>query len=89
MKTLKLQSFNIFGQKRKEGFVQFDFENNTFITNSGKQFNVVDDYEFTYKIQKSQIKASGGIYGFFSFMNEINESTSPFNPSLTEMFIEL
>ena len=89
METLKLQSFNIFGNKRKEGFMKFDFEKNIVISNLGKTFNVVNDYEFTYKIQKYQINALGGIRGFFKFMNEINESESPFNPSLTEMFIEL
>jgi hypothetical protein len=50
---------------------------------------LVKDYEFTYKIQKTQIKASGGINGLHDFINEINTQDSPFNPSLTNLFINL
>jgi len=89
METIKLESFNIFGNKRKEGIMKFDFENSTITSNSGKKFKVVNDYEFAYKIQKTQINASGGISGLLKFINEINISDSPFNPAVTEMFIEL
>lgn len=31
---------------------------------------VVPDYEYTYKVQKTQIKASGGVEGLINFMKE-------------------
>ena len=89
METVNLESFNIFGKKRKGGTITFDIENSIVIANSGKKLKVVDDYEFTYKIQKTQIKASGGIKGLLKFIGEINTSDSPFNPAVTEMFIEM
>jgi hypothetical protein len=89
MKTINLKSYNIWGQQINEGNIFIDIENEMLITNNGKKFKVVKDYEFTYKIQKTQIKASGGINGLNDFINEINTQDSPFNPALTNLFINL
>lgn len=89
MENIQLTSFNIWGQKINEGNVFIDIENETLVTASGKKFNVIKDREFTYKIQKTQIKAMGGINGLYNFINEINTKDSPFNPALTDLFINL
>jgi hypothetical protein len=89
MKTINLKSYNIWGQQINEGNIFIDIENEMLITKNGKKFKVVKDYEFTYKIQKTQIKASGGINGLHDFINEINTQDSPFNPALTNLFINL
>ena len=89
MENIQLTSFNIWGQKINEGNVFIDMETETLITTSGKTFKVVKDYEFTYKIQKTQIKASGGIEGLRKFIDEVNTQDSPFNPAITDLFINL
>ena len=86
---INLISYNIHGQKLREGNILIDFQNEQVIFPSGKIYNVVNDYEFTYKILKSTIKASGGIKGLHTFFNEINTKDSPFNPSCTDLFIGL
>lgn len=89
MENIQLTSFNIWGQKINEGNVFIDIDNETLVTASGKKFNVIKDREFTYKIQKTQIKAMDGINGLYKFINEINTKDSPFNPALTDLFINL
>lgn len=89
MINIQLKSFNIWGQKINEGSIFLDIENEKIVTQKGNEFKVVKDYEFTYKIQKTQIKATGGIEGLYEFINEINTPNSPFNPALTDMFIDL
>lgn len=77
------------GQKIREGNIYVDTENDTLITQSGKKFNIVPDYEYTYKIMKTQIKAARGTEGLIKFFDEINNPDSPFNPSITNKFITL
>jgi len=89
MELIKLESYNIWGQKINEGIIHFDFNKEIIFTQDGKEIKVIKDSEFTYKIQKTQIKAIGGIVGFIDFLKEINDPSSPFNPSLTELFIAL
>ena len=89
MKNIKLKSYNIWGQQINEGDIYIDIENEILITNNGKKFKVIKDYEFTYKIQKTQIKASGGINGLHDFINEISTKDIPYNPALTNLFINL
>lgn len=86
---INLISYNIHGQKLREGIIKFDFEKEKVIFPSSKEYSVINDYEFTYKILKGTIKASGGINGLFEFFNEINRQDSPFNPCYTNLFIEL
>lgn len=54
--------------------VGFDFEKNT-INMNGKSKRVVEDSEYIFKIQKTQIKAKGGINGLYEFMSEIVKET--------------
>lgn len=89
MQTINLKSYNIYGQQIREGNIYVDAENQTIITESGKKFKVVPDYEYTYKIMKTHIKAAKGIEGLIKFFDEINNPDSPFNPSRTNVFIEL
>ncbi|HQH19917.1 MAG TPA: hypothetical protein PKZ43_10210 [Bacteroidales bacterium] len=87
--TINLTSYNIHGQKLREGIIKIDFEKEKVIFPSGKEYSVLNDYEFTYKILKGTIKAAGGINGLCKFFNEINTKDSPFNPCYTNLFIEL
>lgn len=89
METINLTSFNIWGQKINEGTLFLDKENETLITRKGRKLKVITNKEFTFKIQKTQIKANNGIDGLSKFLNEINTSDSPFNPCYTDLFIEL
>jgi len=75
----------------QSGTMKIDEASATITTPTGKTFNVTPDNEFTYKINKRDkiIRASGGILGLKEFLNEINNSDSPFNPSVTSVFIEL
>jgi len=87
--TIKLISYNIHGQELNQGTILIDFEKEQVIFPSGKEYSVINDYEFTYKILKGTIKAAGGINGLCDFFNEINTQNSPFNPCCTDLFIEL
>ena len=58
---INLISYNIHGQKLREGIIKIDFEKEKVIFPSGKEYSVINDYEFTYKILKGTIKAAGGI----------------------------
>lgn len=89
MKTINLISYNIYGQKIREGNIYVDTENETLITQSGKKFKIVPDYEYTYRIMKKQIRAARGTEGLIKFFDEINNPDSPFNPSITNKFITL
>ncbi len=87
--TINLTSYNIHGQKLREGIIKIDFEKEQVIFPSGKTYKIVNDYEFTYKVLKDTIKATRGIKGLCDFFNEINRKNSPFNPCCTDLFIEL
>lgn len=87
--TIKLISYNIHGQELREGTIIVDFKKEQVTFPSNKTYNVVNDYEFTYKLLKDTIKAAGGINGLCKFFNEINTEKSPFNPCCTNLFIEL
>ena len=89
METVTLTACNIHGQALNTGSLHFDFENEEITTGKNKKFKVVRDYEFTYKILKTQIKASGGIRGLYDFIKDINRPNSAFNPVLVNLFIEL
>lgn len=84
-----LQCYNIWGKVIESGKIHFDFENETVTTQSNKTFKIINDHEFTYKFQKTQIRACGGINGLYEFVNDINSKDSPFNPCRTSLFINL
>ena len=86
---ITLISYNIHGQELRKGIIKIDFEKEKVIFPSGKEYNVINDYEFTYKLLKGTIKAAGGINGLSEFFNDINRQDSPFNPCYTNLFIEL
>ena len=88
-REINLISYNIHGQELRKGIIKIDFEKEKVIFPSGKEYNVINDYEFTYKLLKGTIKAVGGINGLSKFFNEINRQDSPFNPCCTNLFIEL
>lgn len=90
-KAIEIVSYNIHGQVLRSGKMYFDVENSKIITNNGRKLAVINDYEFTYKVnrQKKTIQAAGGIEGLLKFITEINTEKSPFNPCYTDIFIEL
>ena len=85
--TINLKSYNISGKVINSGKFIADYENETITFPSGKTFKVVKDYEYTSKVLKTKIKAIGGIRGFVKFLKEINTPDSPFNPSMTNRYI--
>ncbi len=86
--TINLKSYNIHGQLLDSGKIVVDYDDSTIQFPSGKTLKVVPDREFTYRFQKTQIKASQGIRGLVEFLKEINNEKSPFNPSVTSLFID-
>lgn len=82
-----LKSYNLSGKVINSGEFIVDYENETITFPSGKTYKVVEDYEYTYKILKTKIRAKGGIKGFVKFLNDINRNGSAFNPSLTNSLI--
>jgi hypothetical protein len=73
--------YNIYGKPVKYIFIYFDFENNIVITENGKKYKILKDFEYTYKIQKTQIKAINGIKGFYNHIVESMNVNSAFNSS--------
>lgn len=74
--------YNLWGQPRQGKFLYFDFEKETVTTEEGKIYKVLKDYEYTYRIQKTQIRAINGINGFYKFIVECMHIDSPFNASI-------
>jgi len=71
-KQIKSDLLYIIGNEsiRKSIYIKFDFENSTFELN-GKKFNVIKDYEFTFKkIKGNNLLALNGIEGFYNFILE-------------------
>ena len=58
--------------------ISWDVEKNLLIINN-KKIKVIDDNEFTYKLQKTQIKAKNGIKGLVKFLIQSSDFESPFN----------
>ena len=54
----------------------FDFDNEKVLIN-GKSYKVKNDSKFTYKFQKTQIKAYNGVFGFYSFVCLLLRKDSP------------
>lgn len=81
--------YNIHKQPVKSTFIYFDFKNSSVITESGKKYKVIDDPEYTYKIQKTQIKSINGINGFYKYVLEAMNSDSAFNWSTYDLITKL
>lgn len=54
----------------------FDFDNEK-VSINGKFYKIKNDSEFTYKFQKTQIKACNGVFGFYSFVCLLLRKDSP------------
>ena len=54
----------------------FDFDNEKVLIN-GKSYKVKNDSKFTYKFQKTQIKAYNGVFGLYSFVCLLLRKDSP------------
>jgi hypothetical protein len=71
--------YNIYGQPKKAKLLQFDFDNNKVITETGRSYKMTECNEYVYKIQKTQIKAIDGIKGFYKHIIEAMHVDSAFN----------
>lgn len=61
--------------------------NDEYISINGKIITVEKDYNYTYKLMKSKIKANAGAKGLFAFLDEIAENGKITNfPSLYFVF---
>ncbi len=68
----------IYFWKEKYHILNFDFKNNTVLIN-GKKFNIIQNYEFTFKKTKgSNILAIGGSEGFFNHVVTSMQTDSAF-----------
>jgi hypothetical protein len=85
--TIRLKSYNAYGKEINSGDVVIDYDLKTIKLPNGKTLNVEKDWEYTYKVYKTKIKAIHGISGLAQFLKEINKQDSPFNPSVTNLFI--
>ena len=65
--------------------IKFDFENNKILVNN-KSYKIKKDYTYTYKIQKTQIKAVDGIEGFYKFIIQSMNCNDIFHSSVYESF---
>ena len=77
-KTILYSFYSLSGTRVKNLFAHFDFENET-ITVNGKTLKVVEDFEYTYKVLKTKIKARGGIKGLYKHILEAMNGDSCFN----------
>ena len=86
--VLLYRFFNVYGDtvKKYSCLIYFDFANST-ITANNKTLKVIEDHGYTYKIQKTQIKAARGISGLYSFIVDAMNIESPFNSDLSS-FLE-
>jgi hypothetical protein len=82
-------SYNLRKQPVKSTFIYFDFKNSLVISESGKKYKVIDNYDYVYKIQKTQIKAINGINGFYKHILESMNSDSAFNWSTYDVINQL
>jgi|GEM_PF-5508678 len=74
--------YNIYGIPTKYMYLYFDFEKNTISTENSKKIKIVESFEYTYKIQKTQIKSKNGISGFYKFIINAMHIDSPYNSSM-------
>ncbi len=55
------------GTPLKGVYLYFDFENEQVII-SYKKYKIKNDFEFTWKLQKTQIRANDGVEGFYRYI---------------------
>lgn len=74
--------YNYYGDLKGGLLIEFDFKNNLLYAGEYK-YKLKEDklYEFTYKIQKTQIKAIDGLQGFYNFIVKSMHIGNVFNGS--------
>jgi antirestriction protein len=78
IEVIKLKVYSTSGNIIREGDFLINYNDSTITFPSGKTFKVVEDREYTFKIQKTQIKANRGIRGLAEFLKDINKPDTPF-----------
>jgi antirestriction protein len=86
--VINLKAYAYSGNVIREGDFVINYNDNTITFPSGKTFKVVEDREYTFKIQKTQIKANRGVRGLSDFLKEINTPNTPFT-SMAMTLIDL
>lgn len=74
--------YDSYGTMKKDVLLQFDFDNETMTIKGEKPLKIIEDKGYTYKFQKSQIKAKNGIQGFYNFIIECINDDSAFHSEL-------
>ena len=78
--------YNIDGDVIRSGDSIVDYDKETITLPNGKTYKVKEDYEYTMKWQKTQVKAIGGIHGLVKTIKEFSSPDSPFNTSYSVKF---
>jgi hypothetical protein len=86
--VIKLKVYGLSGKVIREGDFLINYNDSKITFPSGKTFKVVEDREYTIKIQKTQIKAIRGIKGLSDFLKELNTPDTPFG-SMANKLIDL
>ena len=81
--------YSFSGEILKHIFVYFDFDNSIITVNNNK-YKVKDDFDYVYKVQKTQIKAIKGIEGLYNHIVEtMNIDEYPGNNLTYKMLSQL
>lgn len=88
MTELEIASYNYSGKIINKGTLYFDFDNQIMIGCSGKRYRIIDNHEFVYHIQKTQIKAIGGANGLYKTLKESSDPEHHMNRFTINLFIE-
>ena len=78
--------YNLYGDVIRSGDSIVDYDKETITLPNGKTYKVKDDYEYTMKWQKTQVRAIGGIHGLVKTIKEFSSPDSPFNTLYAEKF---
>ena len=84
--TITYKVYNMKGDVIRSGDSIVDYDKETITLPDGKTYKVKDDYEYTMKWQKTQVKARGGIHGLVKTIKEFSSPDSAFNISYGAKF---
>ena len=76
--TLLYSFYSLAGTRVKNLIVNFDFDNSIIEINGNKR-TVIEDFDYTYKVLKTKIKARGGIKGLYNHILDSMNGESCFN----------
>lgn len=88
-KTLFYIRYNTYGDPMEYKYIHFDFDNDKIITDQGRTYKIKTDYNYAYKVQKTQIKADRGIHGLYNVIVEAMHVNSPLNSAIYSMIEKL